>query len=308
MSEKLFIIDLGKLMISAAWADGKLCNDEINALKDLLFSLEDVSGEDWKLLKMYMESPPAEAEKEELLERVLKQLRTQKDKKLVIDRLKFLFSSDGEITSEETSFLKEIEKAVSKTSTNLFSRLEKAIKSSINKRRSAVRSSCLRETRFEDYIKNTIYYDLQQKQKKSGIRIDLPEKKLRKLCLYAGMLSFIANADSVISDEEQNVMRMILMNEWGLSKQQADMIVQISCSRTSDELDLYRIAHSFFDCTVSEERKEFVKTLFKIANAADKTSREEIEGIRRIAECLKISHQDFIEAKLTISREDRKGM
>ena len=49
-----------------------------------------------------------------------------------------------------------------------------------------------------------------------------------------------------------------------------------------------------------------MKTLFKIANASDMTSRKEVEEIRRIAESLKLPHQDFIEAKLTIPRKDRE--
>ncbi len=44
--------------------------------------------------------------------------------------------------------------------------------------------------------------------------------------------------------------------------------------------------------------------LFKIANASDRVSNDEIEEIRRISEALKLSHKDFIAAKLTISDED----
>ncbi len=54
--------------------------------------------------------------------------------------------------------------------------------------------------------------------------------------------------------------------------------------------------------------KRFLKSLFQIANASEKTSFDEIEEIRFIAQQLKLSHSDFIEAKLTIPREDRKGL
>jgi hypothetical protein len=36
------------------------------------------------------------------------------------------------------------------------------------------------------------------------------------------------------------------------------------------------------------------------------TSYDEVEEIRRISESLKLPHKDFIEAKLTIPREDRE--
>ena len=47
MANKEFILDLGKLMIGIAWTDGRLHAEEVNALKELLFLLPDISGEDW---------------------------------------------------------------------------------------------------------------------------------------------------------------------------------------------------------------------------------------------------------------------
>jgi hypothetical protein len=45
-----------------------------------------------------------------------------------------------------------------------------------------------------------------------------------------------------------------------------------------------------------------------VANAAHQTSFEEIEEIRSIAKGMELSHQDFIDAKLAIPREDRGGL
>jgi len=306
MPEKSFILDLGKLIIAAAWADGKLTHDEVNSLKEVLFSLKEISGDEWKKLEMYMDSPVTEEEREILLEHLLNKIRTQQEKKMVINKLQELFQSDGKVTPQEEALLKEIESAVSKTSTDIFSQFSKALKSTISKRSSAV-SSTLRENDFDDYIKNTVYYDLQQKQKTSGITIDVPEQQLRKLCLATGLLSFIAQVDSSISDQEKKVMEKILTRDWNLSAKQADLLIQISAERAVKGLDFYRIAYSFYGVTTVDERKDFIKTLFKIANARNKTSRKEIEQIRRISQALKVTHKDFIEAKLTISREDRNG-
>ena len=59
MADKQFIMDLAKLVIAAAWADGELTNEEVNALKDLLFMLPDLSGEEWLGLELYMDSQPS---------------------------------------------------------------------------------------------------------------------------------------------------------------------------------------------------------------------------------------------------------
>ena len=46
MLNKEFVMDLAKLVVAAAWADGQLQNEEINSLKDLLFNLDEVTGGD----------------------------------------------------------------------------------------------------------------------------------------------------------------------------------------------------------------------------------------------------------------------
>jgi uncharacterized tellurite resistance protein B-like protein len=82
----------------------------------------------------------------------------------------------------------------------------------------------------------------------------------------------------------------------------------ISLSRVVRGLDYPRLTRSFFECTTAGERTAFLKSLFRIANASNMTSHDEIEKIRRIAGSLKVSHQDFIEAKLSIPSEDRNGL
>jgi uncharacterized tellurite resistance protein B-like protein len=73
-------------------------------------------------------------------------------------------------------------------------------------------------------------------------------------------------------------------------------------------LDVVRLAWNFFDQTTRQERNDFVRVLFQVANAAQKTSSEEIKLIEFIAKSLKLTHREFIDAKLTIPRADRGGM
>lgn len=308
MSNRALILDLAKLVVSAAWADGELSNDEVNALKDLLFSIDEIETDDWTVLEMYMESPTSEEEKKELLDRVIMAIHSSDDKAFAIKTLEQLFRSDGKVTPEEEVLLDQLKGDISRVPTGFFSCISKAFNSAISKRDRKVQSSCLREQKSEDYVMNTIYYDLSQKQERSSVTIDKPEAEVRKLCLATGLMSHVAYVDNVTSSEERDAMNSIIVEDWGLTKEQAELFVTISCDRTTSGLDYFRLSHGFFKCTNIEERRRFVKTLFRIANAADKTSNDEIEEIRRIAKSLKLSHKDFIDAKLTISREDRNGL
>ena len=57
--------------------------------------------------------------------------------------------------------------------------------------------------------------------------------------------------------------------------------------------------------TTNEERRHFLGALFAVAGADDKASYEEIEQIRLIALGLKLSHQEFIDAKMKLPPEKR---
>ena len=122
MKNKDLILDLAKLVISASWEDGEMVTEEINAMKDLLFSLDDVHADDWTILTMYMESPPSEDEKEELLKRVTGAIKSKKHKDFALDTLEKLFHCDGDLSPEEELLLDKFKTDISNASTGLSNR------------------------------------------------------------------------------------------------------------------------------------------------------------------------------------------
>jgi uncharacterized tellurite resistance protein B-like protein len=306
MPDRTFIITLAKLLVAGAWADGELKNEEINALKDLLFSLEGVTGEEWAQLEIYMDSPVGPEERDKLLGEVLGQIRSEQDKELVVGALENLFKADGVVSDEERTVLEDIKKGVAGVGTGVVARLSRAIKGAMGKRVQAHEAATERESQIDDYLKNTVYYQLKSESEKKGSTIDLPEQETRKLCLAGGLLARISAVDSGISDEEKRSIKQILSTQWSVSEREAQAVAEISCETTLKGLDYFYLTRGFFDCTSIDERRKFLKCLFQIANASEKTSYAETEEIRRIATSLKLSHKDFIEAKLTIPDEDRE--
>jgi len=308
MPDRKFIMDLAKLLIAAAWADGELQNEEINALKDLLFNLEDVNGDEWSQLEIYMDSPVSSEEREELLWTVLEKIKSEEEKELVVGTLEKLFQADGVVTEEEQAVLDEIKEGVLGVNIGLLARLSQMIKATVTERGETYKSAAQRESQVDDFIENTIYYKLKSESEKKGIKIELPVQEVRKICLAAGLLARISAVDSEISDDEKKAIKQVLSEEWDLSEQQAQIVTQISCDRTLQGLDYFRLSRGFFECTTLDERRNFIKCLFKIANASDKTSYDETEEIRRISNSLKLTHKDFIEAKLTIPDDERQAL
>lgn len=303
MVDKQFKMDLAKVLIATAWADGQLQNEEINSLKDLIFSMEEMVAEDWAALEIYMDSPIDEAERAQLTARLTGRIENPDERSFVIDTLERLIQADGVITEDEEAAFEEFKHATQQADTTLLSKLGGILKGAMG-RRSQSLPPAARDVDVKDYIENTIYYQLKKEALEKGFEMDLPQEKIRQLCLAAGLLAMVANVDGVISDAEKDAIRQILTAAWQLSNDEAAVVAEICFYRTIKGMDYFRLTRGFFECTNIDNRRSFLACLFKVANASEKTSHDEIEQIRRISRSLKLDHKDFIAAKLTISDED----
>ena len=308
MANKDLILDLGKLMIGIAWLDGQLHQEEINALKELLFLLPDISGEEWMQLEIYMTHAVTDAERQDLLDRVLTGIRSSKEKQLVLETLQKLVQEDGAKKETQTAFLESIRQDIEGQSTGLLAHLTGPLRQALKSRVSHYQGKGTREDRIEDFIKNTIYFQLTSEMQNQGRTLSFPEPEARKICLAAGLMAHVAWVDSEVCHREREAMSVGLQQLWNLPKEEADLITKMSHTRIMHGLDLVRLTMGLCEYTTIDERKAFLRCLFAIANAATQTSHAEIEEIRHIAKALELPHQEFINAKLTIPRKDRKGL
>lgn len=306
MAERQFILDLSKLVIAAAWADGALTNDEVNALKDLLFRIPDVSGEEWHVLELYMASPVSREERERLAGDVSSGIRSKEDKQLVVTTLTKLMEADGTIDRAEQDALEAVKRDLDSAPTGLLAHLGQAVRTAMKRQSRAAGPN--REERLDDFIKNRVYYQLVNELDRKGRAVALPDREIRKICLGAGLMAYVARVDSGFSTAEEQAMIRALVRDWKLSEEIARLVVTISRSDLLKGLDVVRLTRNFFELTEAEERRAFVRCLFGIANACGQTTFDEINAVQTLAKGLKLSHQEFIDAKLTIPRADRGGL
>ncbi len=308
MADKRFILELGKLLIAAAWADGTLSTTEINGLKELLFQLPDISGEEWMELELYMASPVGEDERQRLLDRVLGRMGSAADKALALEAIEKLIPSEATEGDQQTEVIQQLRTDLEQGSGGFMEHLRRPFRRILNARGQHYTEEQDRESRLEDFIKNTIYFQVTMELRDRGITFDLPDMDIRKLCLAAGLMARVAGVDHVVSSEETQIMGEVLQRHWVLTKDQALLVAEISHHRIFRGLDGVRLVTRFKELTTRVERQEFLHCLFEVANAADQTALEEIEEIRSIARGMDLTHQDFLDAKLVIPREDRKGL
>lgn len=308
MADKGFIMDLGKLLIAAAWADGRLTNQEINALKELLFLLPEITGEEWMELELYMATPVEKDERQQLLHRVLAGMTRADQKALALKALEGLLHTEGAEKEAEARVVKSLQKDIEAGSTGLWAHLRTPLRWALKARSAHYADGEPRESRLEDFIKNSIYVQASMAMQAQGRSPSLSDSEVRKVCLAAGLMARVAWVDQTFCQQERHAMIRAMTEEWRVPESEATLIVEISRQRILKGLDAAQLTREFRDRTTLTERQGFIKVLFGIANAAGKTSSQEIEEIRAIAKALELGHQEFIHAKLSIPKADRGGL
>ncbi len=306
MPDTNLMLTLGKVIIAAAWADGAVSNDEINSLKDLLIRLPDLTALQWATLDMYIETPVDAAERVRLVEELKAALRSPEDRALALAALNGLVAADGVVTKEEKRVAEEIRAALNAVDLSLFGQLSRLLKGPVARRAQAAGAPD-REARFEDFIKNKVYYEVCRRLDLGAGELHIPEEKLRKLALAGGMMARIARVHRQITEGEFAAIVDALQTHWNVTRAEATFVAQAATDALAADMDALRLAREFVKAVPYEERVQFLDVLFAVATADHIASDDEIEEIRRIARMLLVTHKEFIDAKLKVPRERRES-
>ena len=297
------ILTLAKVLIAAAWADGELTHEEVNSIKDLLFHLPQLTARQWASLQMYIESPVGDAERARLVEELKLAIQTPRDRDLAQLALEEMLQADGEVTEEEEQVAAEIRANLESVNVGALSRL---VKGMTGRRAEALANAPNREAYLEDYVRNRVYYGVRRRLDLGETELQVGDDVLRTLSLAGGMMAQVARVNPQVSDAEVATMVDALEAHWHLDGDQAAFVAGVAISETASLMDRYRLAREFASVCNPKERAEFLDVLFAVA-AADGVARyDEIEEIRGLAQTLKLSHRQFIHAKLKLPRERRE--
>jgi uncharacterized tellurite resistance protein B-like protein len=307
MPKSKVIMSLAKVMIAAAWVDGEVTTEEVNSLKDLLFQLPDMTASDWAELEIYVDAPVGEAERSRLVEELRAALSNPSDKAQAMAVLDEVISADGEVTEDEKFVTEGVKEAIKNANVGIFGQMGRMLRGPVSRRSQVVASAPNRELEMDDFVRNRIFFQLRRRLELDDVEIDIPEAMLRKLSLAGGLMARVAYVDRQIDDGEFDAMVTNLRQNWGIAEIEAHLVAEVALSQIGKNLDYYRLSRGFFECTTEEERVKFLDVLFAVADGDGRVSYEETEEIRTIATVLKLTHKQFIDAKLKIPGERRSS-
>ena len=297
------ILSLAKVIIAAAWADGAISEDEELSLKDLLWRLPEVHARQWDELAIYLDAPVGAAERERLIADLRARAGSAEQRELALSKLEEMVNADGVVSERERAVVAEVRAALETADVGLWGSLSRLL---IGRRTEAAASAPNREAYLNDFVRNRVYYQLRQQLAAGGVVWDVPDSELRRLGLAGGLLALVAHVSDGAAETERAAMVAALRAAWSLPEESAALVVEVALA-DGETLDFYRLVREFAEVTTADERRRFLDALFGVAAADGAATFEEIEQIRLVALGLKLSHGEFIEAKMRLPRERRQG-
>lgn len=127
----------------------------------------------------------------------------------------------------------------------------------------------------------------------------LEPSRAKFLAGFAYILGRVAHVDSGISPEETRRMERLVM-EWGhLPEEQAVIVVQIAKAQNQlfGGTENYLVTREFNHIADREQKVELLHCLFAVSAADEEVSTVEENEIRKVADELGLSRQDYIAIK-----------
>ncbi|GGX77195.1 hypothetical protein GCM10007160_00480 [Litchfieldella qijiaojingensis] len=121
----------------------------------------------------------------------------------------------------------------------------------------------------------------------------------------AALLCEVVRADYRTGEDELATLREMLSRRYQLSGKAVQELMDLASQEVEEAVDHYQFvslikAHYGYD-----ERAELVRLMWSLAYADGELDPLEEHRIRRLAELLYVSHQDFIRAKLDVQSQSR---
>jgi uncharacterized tellurite resistance protein B-like protein len=273
-----------KVLIAAAWTDGRLSQAEMNYVKNLAKRFR-LSGHDWLQLEPLLEDPPLSSEIDLLFKDLLARIGTPSGRDSVIGHIEAILKADAQITAEEHDFLEQSTFILKEAST--VELLVRRMKTLFQKRPPAG------VTDLDEFIRNKIFFKLRRR-----LGSDRLTPEMYQLCLLGGLMGIIAQADGEIDPREMEEIRRQIQYHGHFDPETVDLLSAIIEEESIRGLDRARLIAAYTEGMGFEPRVHLLDLLFAVAAANGSLTYAELEILRSISSAMGLSHRQYIDCKL----------
>jgi uncharacterized tellurite resistance protein B-like protein len=295
LSSKEKQISLIRVLIALAWADGQISHEEMNFLKDFMFKF-DFTGEEWAQIEMYMEDPVTPEEAEALIQDFIQKIGPFEERQAVLSALEGLMQADGMTTSEEREFLSRFTGILQQTLSPaaLLNGIRGLFRQTVFK---PVHGS-KRSEELHDFLNNRVLFKVRRKLEREKLSLETHPDQLAYATLFGGLLAHVASVHKAMGTKELAILKRHLQQIAGFDEEATELILSVIQETAARGLDRFRLTREFYEKSTDDQHLQLLDCLFDIAGSDIDLQHSEIEEVRTIAYGLKLSHREFIQAKL----------
>jgi uncharacterized tellurite resistance protein B-like protein len=121
-------------------------------------------------------------------------------------------------------------------------------------------------------------------------------QKIDKTC--AALIIEVALADKVFDESEVNLLKEMLLKAFTLEPQDVQGLIENAEKAVEESTSLYEYTREVNDNFDYESKLNLIDQLWRIAFADGHLDKYEEHVVRKIADLIHISHNDFIQSKL----------
>lgn len=282
-----------KVLISLAWADGRVTESEKNMIKTF-YRKWNLTPDQVNQLKPYLLAPLPKEDEDKLIRQLIAEMNSDRDKKELIQALESMAQADNKLDEEEKKFIGQVRALLEETTFT---------KKTLGKIQNLFTRTLFRPVReknpqLEQYFKNRILKDIHLNSQGTGHQISHGEDHVYFVCLMGTLLASVAFSDDHFSEVEQNTLKTILEKRFSFNGQDLEILFKVIQNQAQNGFDFHEVVTEFNRLASLDERIEFMDSFFEISAADGDLSFEEVEEIRRITKAMRISHKRFIESKM----------
>jgi len=149
---------------------------------------------------------------------------------------------------------------------------------------------------FLDEFRSKVLAPLSKEEKVKPAEID------DKIALGV-LLWVVAEADEKFLPEEEKKMKEVLTSCAKISEEDMPYVMGSVKEAARERIDLYQFTNEVSKDLDYQMKISILENLFRVACSDKELDDKELETIRKIANLFRLSHRDFIDAKIKIKKE-----
>ena len=114
------------------------------------------------------------------------------------------------------------------------------------------------------------------------------------------LLVEMAKIDETFTSDEMAKIISILKEKYGLSSDDADELISVAEKELDGSIDYWQFARLINNNYSTEEKIDIIEMLWRIVFVDEKMDKYENHLMHKLAELLRLSHQQLIEAKIKV--------